>query len=227
MAAVRTTNQGARRWWLTAVMALVGGLAGLGYAVLEAPTYTATAYVVVVKVNPEDNTSAVSYAQAYARLVRQGEVVSAATTASGGTATVSELRSSVRASASPDTPVIEVSGSAGTAERAADLSNLVAEGLVSTGKAQAPSTRMNLVLLSPAYPPPEPSSPRPVLSIAIGMVVGFLLGSLFLLFRPADGGRPGLDPDRTAVLMQHPDDRGRFDDTTMSRRTDDLLRESS
>lgn len=184
----------AARWSPVAVLALLGLLVGLGYAVLAPPTYTARAYVLVVADTPGDGAPAVSYAQAYARLVGQGAAVDSAAGASRGTASASELLRSVRASASPDAPVIEVSGSAGSAARAVDLTNLMANGLVSTAGARTRETRMRLVLLSPAFPPPAPSSPRPAPSVAVGTAVGLLLGGLLVLTRPTLGGRRPATP---------------------------------
>ena len=220
------TSMSARRWWPTAALVLVGGLVGLGYGVLAPPTYTATAYVLVVAETPGDSSSAVSYAQAYTRLARQGEVVASAIAASRGTISVEDLRRNVRASSSPDAPVIEVSGSAGDAQRAANMANLVADSLVSVGRTQAPSTRMNLVLLSPAYPPPDPSSPRLMLSVAVGTVIGLLLGGLVLLTRPMDGERGSRGADRTTGLGPGRRRDGGLGDATPSRRTNSVLADS-
>jgi capsular polysaccharide biosynthesis protein len=175
-----TLNALVRRWWLIGLLTLVGSLAGLGYALLSPATYTARAYVVVVAQTPGD-TTAVSYAQAYARIAGQGEVLSAAASAGNGAASPTELRRDVHAATSPDAPVIEVSGSAGSARHAADLANLVANGLVSTANDHGSDTRMKLSVLSAAVPPTDPVSPQPVLDVAVGAATGLLLGGLALL----------------------------------------------
>lgn len=199
MAAMKPTDLLARRWWLTAALAVLGGLAGLAYGALAPPTYTTSAYVLVVAQNPAESVAAVSYAQTYARLAQDGAVVISAASASQGTVSVSDLQRSVRVSASPDAPIIEVSGSAGTPRRAADYANLVADGLVRTGTAQASNTRMNTILVSAARPPAGPSSPQLALSVAVGTAVGFLLGGLLFMIRRPGGGTPGTGqpgPDR-------------------------------
>jgi len=173
-----------RRWWLVGLLTVLGGLAGLAYARLTDPTYTATAYVAVVARTPADS-SAVSYAQAYARIVHQGEVMSAAVDRSGGQASAGELRRWVRTSSSPDAPIIEITGSARTAAHAADLANLVAGALVSTAQRQSEQTRMGVTVLSDASPPDEPTSPRPALDVVVGAAVGLLAGGLALLTRSA------------------------------------------
>jgi capsular polysaccharide biosynthesis protein len=169
-----------RRWWLITLLTALGAGGGLAYALLAPPEYTAKAYVVVVAQNPGDST-AVSYAQAYARIAGQGDALNAAAEASDGATSVKELRRNVRASASPDAPVIEVTGSAGSARRAADLANLLADGLISTANSHRSDTRMRLALLSAAGPPADPTSPQMALSVAVGAAVGLLLGALALL----------------------------------------------
>lgn len=175
-----------RRWWLAAALVGLGALSGLIYAVVSPPVYSARAYVVVVAQNPAD-TGAVSYAQAYSRIAVQGDVLGRA---AGGGAAPTELRRQVRTSSSPDAPVIEVVGSARTAERAAALSNLVANSLVDTANERASDTRMRLSLLSPASPPAEPASPRLGLDVAVGAAAGLLLGGLAVLVG-AGGTSPG------------------------------------
>jgi uncharacterized protein involved in exopolysaccharide biosynthesis len=223
---VKMPNMPPRRWWLAAALAVLGGLLGLAYAALAPQTYTATAYVLVVAVRPGDGTSAVSYAQAYARLAWQAEVVGPAVNNSRGSVTVNDLRNSVRASASPDAPVIEVTGSAGTAQLAADITNLVANSLVSAGRAQARNTQMNLVLLSPAYPPPDPSSPQSTFSVAVGVAVGLLLAGLVFLTRPGGDARGGRGTDHASRPRPDLVHHGQLDGTDVSDRVKRVLAES-
>ena len=185
-----------RRWWLVALLTVLGALAGVVYAMVRPPVYAATAYVVVVAEESGDST-AVNYAQAYARIAGEGDTVSAAVARSNGKISANELRRSVRASSSPDAPVIDVTGSASRAGRAADLANVVAKGLISTANRHSTDTRMRLVLLSAAVPPADPASPQPMLDIAVGAAAGLLLGGLALL---SGSGRtaPGRSGNQTA-----------------------------
>lgn len=172
-------NRLAHLWWRTALLAVIGGLAGLAYAVLTPATYIARAYVVVVSEDPTESAEAVSYAQTYARIATQGDVINAAVAAGGTSA--GELRRDVQASGSPDAPVIEITSSSRNADRAADLANLMAGGLVSTANDHRSRTRMKLTVLSPASPPDGQSSPKPVLDVAVGAAAGILLGGLATL----------------------------------------------
>ena len=178
-------GDGVRRWWPAALLVGLGAIAGFGYAQVAQPTYVTSAYVAAVARDAGDNLAAVSYADAYARIARQGDVVNAAVKTSGGGVSSDELRRQVTTTTSPEGPVIEVTGAGSTPQRAADLANLVAAGVISTAGRNSDQTRVDLVLLSPAIAPPDPASPRPVLDVAVGAAVGLLLGGLVVL----SGGR--------------------------------------
>lgn len=182
MAMVADVKTAARRWGVIVLFTVMGAVAGLVYALVSPPEYTAKVYVAVVAESPGDS-SAVSYAQAYARIASQGDAPQAAADASRGGASVEELRSSVRAAASPDAPVIELTGTAGSAKRAADLVNLLANGLIETANSHKADTRMRLALLSSAMPPADRTSPQVALAVAVGAAAGLLLGGLAFLAR--------------------------------------------
>ena len=106
MAKAAGTSHRLGRWWLVGGLMAVGALIGLAYGLLRPPVYAAKAYVVAVSSESGGGSTAVSYAQAYARIAGQDEVL--ATAAGTGGATPDELRRSVRASSSPDAPIIEI-----------------------------------------------------------------------------------------------------------------------
>jgi len=182
---------GVRRWWPAALLVGLGAIAGFLYAQVAQPTYVTSAYVAAVARDAGDNAAAVSYAGVYARIARQGDVISAAVKASGGGASADELRRQVTTTTSPEGPVIEVTGAGDSPQRAAEVANLVAAGVISTAGRNSDETRVDLVLLSPAVPPTQPASPRPVLDVAVGASVGLLLGGLLVLTR---GRRSSTDP---------------------------------
>src|SRR5512133_1362294 len=167
-------NTATRRWGVLVLLTVLGAVAGLAYALLRPPEYTATAYLAVVAENPGDS-SAVSYAQAYSRIAGQGGALQAAADASGGSASLQELRRSVLAAASPDAPVIELTGTADSADRAANLVNLVANSLTKTANTHTGDTRVRVALLSAAVPPADPTSPQLPLAVAVGAAAGLLL----------------------------------------------------
>jgi capsular polysaccharide biosynthesis protein len=202
--AAETMRMWLRRWWLIGLFTALGAIVGLAYALISPPEYTAKAYVAVVAEDAGDS-MAVSYAQAYARIAGQGDALHAAADASDGTATVAELRRGVRASASPDAPVIELTGSAGSPERAADLVNLLADGLVTAADSHTSDTRMRLALLSAAVPPTDPTSPQLPLAVAVGAAVGLLLGGLAFLARGERSGSDRRRAERDPVGATEPD----------------------
>jgi capsular polysaccharide biosynthesis protein len=179
-----------RRWWLVGALAALGGLVGLGYTGVARPSYVAKAYVIVVAQDQTGSTSAVSYAQAYTRIAPQGDVVDAAARRSHGAASAAQLRRQVQAASSPDTPVIEITGSARSGRRSAELANLVADSLIRTANRQSAATRIRPTLLSAAAPPADPVSPRLAPDVAVGAAVGLLLGGLAVLAGAGNGALP-------------------------------------
>jgi capsular polysaccharide biosynthesis protein len=163
------------------LLALLGAIAGYGFARLATPTYVGRAYVAAVARGTGNDQSAVNYAGAYAKIAVQSEVMNAAARASGGRFTPDELRTHVRTSTSPDAPVIEIAGSAGNAQHAADLANQVAAGLITIAARTGDQTRIDCVLLSRADPPAGPAAPRAMLDVAVGAAAGALLGGLLML----------------------------------------------
>ncbi|GGL08656.1 Wzz/FepE/Etk N-terminal domain-containing protein [Planomonospora parontospora] len=67
-----------RRWWPLGAAVLVGTLAGLAFSLLKEPVYTADAYVVAVPADRSDTAQAVNFAQTYARVATQPEILTLA-----------------------------------------------------------------------------------------------------------------------------------------------------
>jgi capsular polysaccharide biosynthesis protein len=186
-----------RRWWLAGLTAVLGVLAGAGYAAVMPSSYLARAYVLVVSQEPGEDAAAVNFAQAYGRIGARSEVIAAiarnpaigqpatgATPGARATTAVpsaAELRSQVTATTSPDAPIIEITGSADNPPRAADLANVVADSLITYANGRTAETRMRMVLLSPAYPPADAASPRPELAVAVGAAAGLLVGAFAVM----------------------------------------------
>jgi uncharacterized protein involved in exopolysaccharide biosynthesis len=156
---------------------LLGVLAGAMYGLWKAPTYTADAHVVVVSSvtnNPDDQTG-VKFAQAYGRIAGDAAVLDGTTTVQTG-GSVAELRKQVRVQTSPDAPIIQITGSAPDATRAAAVANEVAASLITFGNARTAQTRVRVSLFSQASAPDAPTSPNKPLDIAVGAAAGLLVG---------------------------------------------------
>jgi uncharacterized protein involved in exopolysaccharide biosynthesis len=67
-----------RRWWPLGAAVLVGTLGGLAFSLLNEPVYTADAYVVAVPADRDDTAQAVDFAQTYARVATQPEILTLA-----------------------------------------------------------------------------------------------------------------------------------------------------
>jgi capsular polysaccharide biosynthesis protein len=159
----------------------VGAGAGAWYAASRTPTYTAQAFVVVVPRPGTDATIGLKYAQAYGRIVTQTPVLAKAAAAMRNSTSVDEVRRHVRATTSPEVPLIEVAASADAPKKAADLANTVADALVKFGNDSRTRTTVRLAPFIEATPPADPSSPNTPLIIAVGAAAGLLIGGLLVL----------------------------------------------
>ncbi|GAT65226.1 lipopolysaccharide biosynthesis protein [Planomonospora sphaerica] len=217
-----------RRWWPLGAAVLVGTLAGLAFSLVREPVYTADAYVVAVPADRSDTARAVDFAQTYARVATQPEILALALddaspppgpdpgllprgtspdtgvpAASVPESSVERLRRAVQASASPDAPLVGLSASAPGPRQAADRANAVATALITYANYQAVNTRVRLVRFTKALPPASPSSPPPAVGAALGATGGVLVGALVCLTVPARSsascGRPRTAPARPAT----------------------------
>lgn len=185
-------RRGRRRlpvWWPVAACTLLGALAGTAYGLLKAPEYTATSYVMVTS-DDGGGPATVGYAQAYGRIATGGAVLNRARTT---TIPLDALESGVEAVTSPDAPMIQITGTSGSPQRAADMANRVAQSLTGIANLSSKDTGAELRVFSQALTPDTPASPSLPLSVAVGACTGGLLGALLLLVRPRHGSRGGLE----------------------------------
>lgn len=185
-------RRGRRRlpvWWPVAVCTLLGALGGTAYGLLKAPEYTATSYVMVTS-DDGGGPATVGYAQAYGRIATGGAVLNRARTT---TIPLDALESGVEAVTSPDAPMIQITGTSATPQRAADMANRVAQSLTGIANLSSKDTGAELRVFSQALTPDTPASPSLPLSVAVGACTGGLLGALLLLVRPRRGSRGGLE----------------------------------
>ncbi|TDD79652.1 hypothetical protein E1293_22850, partial [Actinomadura darangshiensis] len=179
-----------RRFGASIALVLAGFLGGLGYALFAPTTYTATAFVLVVDDGGggDQGPAAVSFAQAYGRLAPLPETLAYSSIrlprgAAGAT------REHIQASTSPDTPLIRLAGSAGTARDAAAFANAAADALVRYGTSHRTDTGVRVAPMTLASPPAAPSSPNLPLGVAVGTASGILLAGLTAAVRSGRRGR--------------------------------------
>ncbi|OEV32778.1 hypothetical protein HS99_0016160, partial [Kitasatospora aureofaciens] len=181
----RSARQLVRRWWPVALAVPLGAAAGAGYAVVSPPSYSASAYVLVVPQNPGESGTATNFAQAYGRLAGQPQVLAVAAAETGHTR--SELESLVSGTTSPDAPMIEITGTGPRGQEAARTADAVARSLVAFANTSSRDTNVRLVTLAPAAEPDKPTTPSAKLDVAVGAAAGLLLGSLVLMTRRRGG----------------------------------------
>ncbi|TDB76879.1 hypothetical protein E1264_37950 [Actinomadura sp. KC216] len=181
---------------------LAGMLGGLGYALYAPATYTASAFVLVVdEVGPDrSGPAALSFAQLYGRLAPLEETLRYSTIPLPD-APPGSMREHVRASTSPDTPVIRLAGSGRTARDAAAFANGAADALVRYGTSHRADTGVRVALMGRAAPPPAPSSPNLPLGIAVGTASGVLLAGLSAAVLSTQRGRRRATPPQGAAVL--------------------------
>jgi len=166
----------ARRFAAILAIVLVGFLGGLGYGLLKPPSYTATAFVLVVG-QPDAGIAAVQFAQAYTRLAPLPETL--AWSSKGLPPSERErARRNLQASSSPDAPLVRLTGTADTPVRAAEYANAAADALVRYGTAHQQETGVRVALMTQAEAPIAPSAPNLTMSVAVGTATGLLLAGL-------------------------------------------------
>ncbi|MFD5464750.1 Wzz/FepE/Etk N-terminal domain-containing protein [Kitasatospora sp. NPDC127059] len=188
----RSARHLVRRWWPVALAVPLGAAAGAGYAVVSHPSYSATAYVLVVPQNPGEASTATNFAQAYGRLAGQPQVLAVAAAETGRTR--SELEAQVAGTTSPDAPMIEITGTGRRAQEAAQTADAVARSLVAFANTSSKDTNVRLVTLAPAAEPDKPTTPSAKLDVAVGAAAGLLLGSLVLMTRRRGGAETAAVP---------------------------------
>ncbi|MFH8572735.1 lipopolysaccharide biosynthesis protein [Streptomyces sp. NPDC017993] len=171
-------------WWPLPVCALLGAAGGLAFGVSQPAQYAATSYVVVVPAKGSDAATALGFAQAYGRVATSGAVLADAHHVSD--VPLAALRGGVRATTSPDAPMIEITGTAAAPRASADIANAVARSLARAGNGTAMRTGAKLMVFSPATSPVAPSSPSVPIATEVGACAGGLMGGLLLLVRPRE-----------------------------------------
>jgi capsular polysaccharide biosynthesis protein len=165
----------AKRFVLPVVIVLAGLLIGLGYGLFKTPVYTANAYVLIVKDGEQDEV-AVSITQAYGRIAALPETL--AWSSNRPPTSPDNMGKHIRASTSPDSPMIQLAGSATRPDDAAAFANAAADALVRYGAQHREETGVRVALMSMAAKPVSPSSPNLRLSVAVGTATGVLLAGL-------------------------------------------------
>ena len=168
------------RWLMIIAFVLVATGFALLITQLTPKSYEATAEVLVSSNSSDQSTAATGnvlvtlQVTTYARVIDSPEVFKYVQTDLHLGLPNSALQDKLSASALSGVAVIEVHATDGSASRAASLATSAANGLIATVKGITDS--VNLFLIHPADQPGSPASPKPLLNIALGALLGLLVG---------------------------------------------------
>lgn len=183
-----------RGWPLILGFTVVCGMAGLAYSFHLKPIYEATSTLFVAS-GSSSLPSAYDSAKAsqervgtYAQLIYSDAVLSPALEGARLDKTVSDTRPAIHVTADPQVSLLEVSARDQDPEVAQRLANAVSDSLASAvsrleihALGAEPTARLTVV--STAEVQPAPVVPNTTLNVALGCVVGFVLGLLSVIVR--------------------------------------------
>ncbi len=178
-----------RKYWASLILILVAGMgSAAGASALMAPTYTASAGVFLT-VNSGDTAGELnqgsSYAEnqvkSYAQVITAPVVLEPVITELGLKVTVGKLAERVTATVPVNTAIVNIDVTGADPAETAAVANAVAEQLILvvdelSPQSQGGSKTVRASIITPASVPVERTSPRVLLNLALGALVGLLLG---------------------------------------------------
>ncbi len=182
-----------KRWLLITVLTVVAGTAGMAVSVLATPVFRATSQV-FVSVRGSESTAdllqgsnfTVRQVLSYVELVKTPRVLDPVIEDLGLAETPERLAGRVQAESPEDTVLINVTVQDESPQRAADVSNAVAESLAvvvqeletpqGDGESAAPPSPVEISTVRAAVAPTSPSSPNTTMNVALGLLVGLASG---------------------------------------------------
>lgn len=183
-----------RRGWLRLlVCTLLGVGVAIGVLLLSPQRYTANAYLVITPASDSTRGEAATFSQVFARLADDPSVLAVSPHLASIGVTPAEAGEATDVSASPDVPILHVAGHARRAFRSAEITNFVAQAVQIYANERVADTGFEVRQFVRATPPDEPTWPKPVPILGVGLVVGLVVGVLAALARrpaEADGAPP-------------------------------------
>lgn len=181
-------------WWVVVATALLGGVLGLVFSLMETPVFQSSSTLYVTSGSDDNASSAYQGSLAsqqrvasYSKLVHSDAIAGGAAKASGLDLSVPQARDALSASSQPNTVLLTVSARLENASDSIALSNAAASTLSSfVADLEKPSSGgvplARLTIVTPATTA-QVVSPATHRNIAVGAFVGLLLGVLFVLVR--------------------------------------------
>lgn len=174
---------------LVGIGALLGALVAGGYSFVQSPVYSAKVELFVsisdsttdsVQLNQGSN-FAQQRVKSYAEIVNSPAVTTAVIAKLGLTVSPADLAARIKASSPLNTVLIDISVTDGSPTRARDIANAVADQFpLLIDKIETPSghgsSPVKISTIRGADLPTVPVSPRPKLTIGLGLILGLALG---------------------------------------------------
>lgn len=185
-----------RENWLPIVLITLLGLGlAAGATALTQPKYTASTQVFVAVGGGDSATEILqgsSFSEkrvtSYVSLAKSPRVLQPVIDELGLDTTAEELAETVTANAPLQTVLINIGATHTDPERAAQIADATAESLIRTvGEVETPEASgeplVDLSVVDEARIPDSPSSPRTLLNLALGLVIGAALGVAYALLK--------------------------------------------
>ncbi|MFB9839129.1 YveK family protein, partial [Actinoallomurus acaciae] len=185
-----------RRWTLVAASILLALIAAAFATTRMSPRYAAT-ITMIVSAPANGGNAAVAYqgallsqdrAKSYAKLIQSRTVATAVATALGDGMTADELQPRISATAVPDTVLVRATVTDGSPELATRIAHTLGTTFAGyVDRLERPvhgaPAGVRVTVADDADPPRVPVAPRPLVNLAIGLVVGAAVGVVGAILR--------------------------------------------
>ncbi len=181
-----------RRWVLVAASVLLA-LTAAAFATLRAEPVYASSITLVVSAPDDGGNASAAYqgillsqerAKSYAKLIRSRSVTDKVAKALRDGLTAEEIQQRITAEAVPQTVLLRVTVTDGSPILAMQIAHTLGTEFASyaSGLESAHSTA-KITIADDAEPSMAPVSPRPLLNLALGLVIGLLVGTVAAILR--------------------------------------------
>lgn len=179
-----------QRWVSIVAVALIGLALAAGYTYLQTPQYEAKSQLFVSVRGGETSTDVIqgnTFAEkrvtSYVSLATSPRVLQAVAQDLDLSEGAAALEKRVVATTPPQTVLIDIRASAPDPQLAADIANSSAQQLIEAVSQVEDVSIVRLSVFQEAQAPLLPASPKVLLNLALGLVVGLMLGALYALIR--------------------------------------------
>jgi tyrosine-protein kinase len=188
------------QWFVVLLWCLIGALGAAAINMAVPVAYNASARLFLATPNWNDNTASghpdprgqvTTYAfgdqfsqhrgLSYAELVNSNRIATGVIDQLGLDATPDDVADRLTARVVPDTVFLEITARASSADASAQMANAAADQMTKMiEELETPFSQISPplipVMIKPAQPPTGPSSPRLVVNLVSGLLLGFLIG---------------------------------------------------